>query len=178
MEIRAGVASDEAFLFDMLVEAYNWDRQIRITREQIASDPHLNRYLAGWPRPDDFAVVAVEVAHGRVGAAWVRLFAADDPGYGFVADDIPEVSIAVLNSRRGHGIGRALMLALLDEARSRRLRALSLSVEDGNRAKRLYQDLGFVVTGRSGDSDVMTCELADSGVSAAPISPPHGTMDK
>jgi ribosomal protein S18 acetylase RimI-like enzyme len=36
---------------------------------------------------------------------------------------------------------------------------VSLSVEDGNRARRLYERAGFVVVGRSGTSDTMLVHL-------------------
>ena len=47
-----------------------------------------------------------------VGAAWLRFFPADDPGYGFVSADVPELSIGVAVLWRGRGIGRALLRAI------------------------------------------------------------------
>ncbi|WP_217899206.1 hypothetical protein [Blastococcus mobilis] len=45
--------------------------------------------------------------------------------------------------------------ALIVRAQTRGLRAISLSVEDGNRARVLYERAGFRMVGRGGDSDVM-----------------------
>jgi ribosomal protein S18 acetylase RimI-like enzyme len=84
---------------------------------------------------------------------------ADDPGYGFVAADVPEITIAIRAAHRGRGLGGALLDAVLTQARERGLRAVSLSVEDGNRARRLYERAGFVVVGRSGTSDTMLLDL-------------------
>ena len=47
------------------------------------------------------------------------------------------------------------MTAVVDLARRRRLAGLSLSVEDGNPARRLYERVGFEVVGRTGGSDTM-----------------------
>jgi hypothetical protein len=35
-----------------------------------------------------------------IGAAWWRFLAAQDPGYGFVADDVPELSLSVERANR------------------------------------------------------------------------------
>ena len=61
---------------------------------------------------------------------------------------------------RGRGVGTALLAAAVEEAWRRGLPALSLSVEDGNPARRLYERCGFTVVGRSGDSDTMLLDLS------------------
>jgi ribosomal protein S18 acetylase RimI-like enzyme len=154
---RAGAAITEA-----LVQAATWDGRSHLTAEQVTADPHLARYVAGWPRAGDFGTIAV-VDGVPVGAAWCRLFDAAEPGYGFVADDVLELSIGVLPDHRGAGIGTALLAAVVEQATARGLRAVSLSVEDGNPARALYERAGFVVVGRSGGSDTMLLPLGPPG---------------
>jgi GNAT superfamily N-acetyltransferase len=59
------------------------------------------------------------------------------------------VDIALLPERRGAGIGAALINGLLDEA-ARANKPVRLHVEKSNRARRLYQRLGFVCAGDIG----------------------------
>lgn len=84
-------------------------------------------------------------------APWMRYFTAANPGYGFVDEQTPELSIGVREGFRGQGVGRALMGAAIEAAPDR----LSLSVEDGNRAIHLYESFGFVPVGREGNSTTM-----------------------
>lgn len=150
-----------------LLEAANWDGQVRFTGEQLLADPHLARYITGWPRPTDFGTVATHDGAGAsrsgdgavLGAAWCRLLNATNPGYGFLADDVPEVTIGVAPAHRGHGVGSALLAAVIQQARVRGHRAISLSVEDGNRARLLYERNGFRAVGRNGGSDTMCLRL-------------------
>jgi hypothetical protein len=62
----------------------------------------LRRYVVGWPRPGDHGVVAGSERQA-IGAARWRTFGGDDPGYGFVASDVPELAMAVTDRRRGVG---------------------------------------------------------------------------
>ena len=94
-----------------------------------------------------------------IGAAWLRLMRAHEPGYGFVAPDVPELSIAVLASWRGHGVGRALLRALVAQARALGTARISLSVERANRAKALYEDEGFRVISSNPNTDTMVLNL-------------------
>ena len=98
--IRPGTPQDARFLRDMLRHAYYW-------RERAPRDPmegSVQRYVMSWGRAGDAAVIAYDEA-GNVGAAWYRLFKEKEPGYGFVDEQTPELSIAVVPSRRGHGFG-------------------------------------------------------------------------
>ena len=52
-------------------------------------------------------MIAIE-DHRRVGAAWYRLFARDEPGFAFVDEQTPKATIAVV-PMRGHGIGGQLL---------------------------------------------------------------------
>jgi ribosomal protein S18 acetylase RimI-like enzyme len=88
-------------------------------------------------------VIAEDERGESIGAAWFRFFASSDPGYGFVAEDIPEVAVGVLPARRGEGIGDALLTELENEARRRGLAGLSLSVDMANRARNLYRRHGY-----------------------------------
>jgi ribosomal protein S18 acetylase RimI-like enzyme len=83
----------------------------------------------------------------------------DDPGYGFVDATTPEVTIGVVPSWRGRGIGRRLLVALLDAACSDGHAALSLSVEEDNDALRLYESVGFRPVERVGNAWTMVINL-------------------
>lgn len=156
--LRSATAADAPFLFDMLMEAVNWHPERQLSRSTVSADRALARYIDGWPRPSDLGVLA-EAAGGPIGAAWLRVFTADDPGYGYIADDVPELSMAVAPAWRGRGIGRALLQEIGDRARSAGHRAISLSVERANFAHRLYISEGYHVVDRGPDSDTMVKEL-------------------
>jgi ribosomal protein S18 acetylase RimI-like enzyme len=81
-------------------------------------------------------------------------------GYGYVDDDTPELSMAVLPDYRGLGIGRRLLAELLDEA-AHRYRAVSLSVATDNPARRLYERHGFVVLAFEGETATMIRHFND-----------------
>jgi ribosomal protein S18 acetylase RimI-like enzyme len=153
--IRRGGRQDVRFLRDMLHHAYYW-------RERSPGDGlgPVARYVKGWGRPGDTALIAIEDGF-PVGAGWYRLFREDAPGYGFVDDQTPELAIAVVPSRRGHGVGDALLTALCERAQAEGHRALSLSVERSNAALvSFYEKHGFErVHEDGGDSVTMRREL-------------------
>ncbi len=156
--LRSASAADAGFLLDMLVEAVNWSPERRLSRATVAADPALTRYIDDWPHPDDLGVVA-EADSKPIGAAWLRLFTADDPGYGYLADDIPELSMAVAVGWRRRGIGRALLQEITRRAQTAGHQAISLSVERANLAHHLYTSEGYQVVERGPDSDTMVKEL-------------------
>ena len=159
--IRRATLEDDPFLGDMLVEAANWsDEWKKKSRERIFSTPRIAHYIAGWPRESDLGVVA-EASGQPVGAAWLRFLPASDPGYGFMAADVPELTIGVAASWRGRGVGRALLRAVADEARSAGIERISLSVERKNYAQKLYSSEGYrIVDSRDAQSDTMVKDLA------------------
>lgn len=110
----------------------------------IIEVPDVAAYIAGWGRPEDLCLVAVE-GTDVVGAAWTRVFPDDAPGYGTIAPGVPELSMSVLPQHRGRGIGTELIRRLLGELASLGVPEVSLSVQQSNPAHRLYRRLGFTV---------------------------------
>lgn len=142
--IRTASSTDVPFLERMLYEAANW-RGSAAAPEVPLSDPRVAKYVAGWGADvGDLGLIAEDENGAPVGAAWYRLFSAERPGFGFVADDVPEVTIAVEARFRGRGVGRALLNELIHRAAQAGIRALSLSVEEDNPAVGLYASCGFV----------------------------------
>src|SRR5205085_11830498 len=107
--IRNGSHADLPFMRSMLAHAYGW----RVNA--LDAEIPLTRYVDNWGRAGDVALIATETGH-RVGAAWLRVLPASEPGYGFVGEGTPEVTIAIVPSRRGHGLGQELLDALLAKA--------------------------------------------------------------
>lgn len=161
-QLRRLGTPDVPFLNAMFGETVTWrDEAPPRALADILSDPDLARYVAQWGRDGDAGLVALSTSGVRVGAAWSRTFGEAHRGYGFIAEDIPELGIGVVPEHRGEGVGRALMVGLIELARDEGYRALSLSVEIGNvRAERLYEDLGFLRIEKVGGSWTMLMELA------------------
>ena len=136
---------------DMLRHAYYW----RWADEELLDLP-VGRYVDRWGRPGDTALVVIERFH-PVGAAWYRLFPASAPGYGFVDEQTPELTIAVVPSHRGHGGGGELLEALLERARSEGFSRISLSAEPGQTG--FYEKHGFTEHSRDERTVTMVAEL-------------------
>ena len=156
MLLRPATADDFTFLTEMLLEACNWEGTPWWSLDKMRADDHAWRYVAGWPRTTDFGVIA-EVDGVPAGATWARLLTADRPGYGYVADDVPELTLGVAPAFRRRGIARALLTELI--ARGASYQRLALSVDPGNPAADLYRSLGFRKIGVSGTSDTMVLAL-------------------
>jgi ribosomal protein S18 acetylase RimI-like enzyme len=151
--IRKGSAADVPFMRSMLAHAYAW--RVNAFDAEIP----LTRYVENWGRPGDLALIAPETGN-RVGAAWLRRFPAAEAGYGFLDEQTPELSIAVVPSRRRHGVGQELLDALLEKARAEGHQAVSLSVEQNSAAVSFYERNGFERAGESQGGLVMKRTLA------------------
>ena len=130
--IRQAGPQDVRFLRDMLKHAYHW---------RLNADPDLPvaRYVNHFGRPGDTGLIAWD--KGPVGAAWYRLFSASEPGFGFIDEQTPELTIAVVPGRRGGGLGGQLLEALLERARAEGYASISLSAEAAQTG--LYERHGF-----------------------------------
>lgn len=141
---RPALESDRTFLKYMLELTETWGDSTKELPEYFKDD--LERYVSQWT-PSEGGVV-VEAAEPdsdqRIGAAWFRRFRADAPGYGFIAEQYPEIAVAVIPAHTGKGLGTQLMREALQQSRAVGYPGVSLSVEVGNtRAMRTYEKLGF-----------------------------------
>ena len=147
---------------DLLVEAtfgnVNWVEE-RFTRDDVLTNPHFRHYYDPW-QASDFGYVAENSNGEAIGVVWLRFFTADDPGFGFVDEATPELSIWVAEGERGRGVGSQLLDAAIRAARSKGFRRISLSVEEGNPARRLYERAGFAWAGEGFDKGTLVLELA------------------
>jgi len=162
VRLRRAVPADLPVLAEMGWYAANWrpGAEPLPAAGVLLAEDRLGRYLVGWGRPGDAGVVAEDECGKAVGAAWYRLFSRDEPGYGFVSEATPELSIGVRPAARGVGVGTALLEALVRLAQEEGHTALSLSVEPDNRARSLYERAGFRRIGSEGGAWTMLLELA------------------
>jgi GNAT superfamily N-acetyltransferase len=147
--LRPADRQDTRFLRDMLRHAYHW---------RLAQDPDLPvfRYVQNWGRRGDAGVIAFD-GPNVYGAAWYRLFPASAPGFGFVDEETPELTIAVVPSHRGHGSGKVLLEALLEQARADGFSRISLSAEPGQTG--FYEKQGFHEHEREDRTVTMVADL-------------------
>jgi GNAT superfamily N-acetyltransferase len=140
---------DVRFLRDMLRHAYHW----RLSED---TERPVYRYVQNWGRPGDTGVVAMDGPHAY-GAAWYRLFSEREPGFGFVDAETPELTIAVVPSRRGKGAGKELLEALLARAGEEGYGAISLSAAPEQAP--YYERFGFETVRESEHAVTMVARL-------------------
>lgn len=159
MKFRRLTNTDEPLLREMLYHAlYVREGAVPFPKE-IVQNPELALYIDGWGRKTDLGFAAVDQITGQsVGAVWSRLFSNENRGYGYVAEDCPELSIAVLPAYRNRGIGTELLTHIMVALREH-YSAVSLSVSSDNPARRLYERLGFESIADHGTSLTMIKRL-------------------
>lgn len=157
--IRPATARDAAFMTTMLVAAMNWSDAHQLSSSDVLADPQISGYIADWPRADDHGLIAVDGAGASLGACWLRYRPASSRGFGFLASDVPELTIGVRAEARGAGVGRALLRDTAKDAQARGTARLSLSVERGNPAANLYRSEGWRIVESDVEADTMALDL-------------------
>jgi ribosomal protein S18 acetylase RimI-like enzyme len=157
--IRHLTPSDQHFLREMLYLSLFVPEGGEAFPREVLGRPEVARYIEGWGRGGDLGFVAVDSGSGEpVGAAWLRLLAGAEKGYGYVDDETPELGMAVLPDYRGRGIGSELLHRLLESAGAS-YRKVCLSVSADNPVLRLYERAGFERAGEDGSSVTMVKRL-------------------
>ena len=93
-----------------------------------------------------------EIEQNRVARCWV--LREDDQVVAYlclweISDELHVTNIAVHPGQRRRGLARRLLGAILEDARSRRIRSVTLEVRPTNdEARTLYESFGFRVVGR------------------------------
>ena len=162
ISLRPLGADEDALLFEACMGTINWPGP-RFTEDEARAIPEIAHYGHFRPERGDLGIVAEATQPDGstlpVGLTWLLFFGADDPGYGFVAADIPEYAIWVRDGWRGQGLGRRLTEAVLAEARARGIAAVSLSVEEDNPSRFLYRSVGWEAVPGGEEDGVMLLRL-------------------
>ncbi len=132
--------------------AYNWHVNA------FDTDIAISRYADGWGRKGDTALVAMDSGH-PVGAGWYRLFPETLQGYGFIDAETPEVTVVVVPTRQGRGIGQRLLVALIERAKADGFAALSVSVRRDQADVPIYLEYGFEQVREEGETLTLRCPL-------------------
>jgi ribosomal protein S18 acetylase RimI-like enzyme len=150
-------ADETTFLKEMLWEAIFLPAETKQTlTKALLEHPDIRKYYSGWGRKGDVAFVACQ-QHTEMltGCAWGRLFHSTGKGYGYISDEIPELSIAVDPAFRNRGIGTKLLQMVIEDYTKKGYPKLSLSVHKDNPSLQLYYRMGFKVHSENDDSLVM-----------------------
>ena len=134
--LRAALADDEAFLYELYastraeeVALFGWDAQQCEAFLRMQFNAQRQQY-AEFPHPDHRIILRATQPIGRLFV--LRL-----------EKEFCLADIALLPSERGAGLGGQLVGELLAEAAQNQV-PVTLHVAHGNRARRLYERLGFV----------------------------------
>ncbi|QQS45151.1 MAG: GNAT family N-acetyltransferase [Acidobacteriota bacterium] len=153
--IRRAEQADESFLWEALYHAiYVAEGQPLLPRE-IVSEPDIAKYVDNWGKKGDEGYIAYnQVTLEPIGAIWIRAFSKENQGYGYIDENFPELSIAILPEYRNQGVGTHLIDKLISETTGK-YPGVSLSVSFDNPAVRLYKRFGFEVVDQKTQSLTM-----------------------
>lgn len=133
---------EKSFLEDMLYCAIFVGEGEPPSRD-IIYRPDLYKYIKNWDEDKDIGYMIIDKEkRNKLGAVWIRTFDGHKKGYGYIDEDVPELSIALYPEYRGKGLGTALLNHLISNLPPR-INSISLSVDIRNPAKKLYEGIGF-----------------------------------
>lgn len=154
-KIREINAAEYPLLEDFLYEAIFIPQGVEPPPRSIINNDELQVYIKDFgEKPDDRCLIAE--ADGKiVGAVWVRIM----EDYGHIDDETPSFAISLYREYRGHGIGTALMVKMLELLRESGYKKASLAVQKENYAVKMYKKVGFEVVGENEEEYIMVCNL-------------------
>ncbi len=153
--IRKITDTEYPLLEDFLYEAIFIPQGAEPPPRSIINNAGLQVYVKDFGKyPDDRCLVA-EAGEKIVGAVWVRIM----NDYGHVDDKTPSLAISLYKDYRGHGIGTALMLKMLDVLQESGYEKASLAVQKANYAVKMYKKVGFKVVGENDEEYIMVCNF-------------------
>jgi len=154
IEYRTIEKSDYPFLREMLYVAIFVPPGKEPYPHSILDLPDIAKYVEDWGKPGDFGLI-LQINGESIGVVWGRLYTENNKSYGFVDADTPEMTIAVKSDYQNRGLGTQLMKAFFKVAKEKGFKALSLSVDQRNRAVQLYKRLGFEIVNKPGTDYTM-----------------------
>jgi RimJ/RimL family protein N-acetyltransferase len=159
-KIRPIAEQDVPFLWEMLYESlYVPEGQEPFGRELI-EEPTISKYVEEWGRKGDLGYIAVNSEGQSIGSITIRYFSANNKGFGYISNDVPELGMAIIPEYRGKGVGTALVKVLFDKMIEMGIKRVSLSVDPHNLAAvKLYQRFGFKEVGTVDTSITMSADL-------------------
>ncbi len=152
-KIRDIVPEDEPIIREIFYQAIFVPEGEDPYPKNIIYLPELRKYHENWDVRKDFGLLAFK-NKTVIGAIYGRFLHGDNKGYGYIDDDIPELSMAVMPGHRNQGIGTVLLNKFFELAKRKGHKSISLSVDKRNPAVRLYERTGFKVV-RSNEVDLI-----------------------
>jgi GNAT superfamily N-acetyltransferase len=139
VQIRASQDDDRTFITEMA-------RLACVIEDRPLPRPDAGEVIEMLPQTSDAVLVATDDTGNPIGATWWYL---PQPPLLRATDGspVPEMIVAVTKVERGHGIGTALIHALVAKAADE-FEQLALNVHIRNPAARLYSRAGFQVAGK------------------------------
>lgn len=156
MQIRQIKPEEIILLTDFIYEAIYQEGSKNPIPRIIIQDPSTWIYIDRFgSKKDDHCLVA-EVDGYVVGAVWVRCIRA----FGYIDDTVPGFAISVYPQYRGRGIGTELMKEMIYLLKEKGYTKASLAVQKANYAVKMYQHVGFKITGENEQEYIMVCRLS------------------
>lgn len=158
--IRPITEQDIPFLWITLYESLYVPEGKEALSREIINEPSISKYVEDWGREGDLGYIAENAEGESIGSITVRYFSEDNPGFGTVSSEVPELGMAILPAYRRQGLGTLLMEQMIAGLREQGIDQVSLSVDPCNAAAvKLYQRFGFKPVGEVGTSITMLAQV-------------------
>ncbi|MGB1206413.1 MAG: GNAT family N-acetyltransferase [Chitinophagales bacterium] len=152
-------STEHFFLEEMLYEALFVPVGKPRFSKSILNEPTIRKYINNWNESNgDIAILALH-ENELIGAIWGRKFQIENKGYGYIDNEIPEISMAIKEKYRNKGIGTTLLHQIELKYIQSGVCKISLSVAKQNPARFLYERNGYKFYEENGTAITMIKKL-------------------